>query len=223
MVTPRSRRLLYKSVLLLVFGLILWKRMNGVDSLGSNQDCRIGYKISHNRVSQCLASIRKLGNRRSSEGLRSFSPSKGTNLFILIIVAGDIAMNPGTRFQCRLCKKYCKASDKVVECEDCEKRFHASCTKLGDNELSKLESDNGSWYCANCKADCGLCSGAVLNSQKAVQCDKCTMWVHNECSYITETLYETAKFKLCLDLPKMQLLQFFRFFLWRPVKLGKSK
>ena len=51
---------------------------------------------------------------------------------------------------------------------------------------------------------------AVLNSQ----CDKCTMWVHNECSYITESLYETAKFKLYLDLPEMRLLFFPRFFLW---------
>ena len=94
-----SCRLLYKSVLLLVFGLILWKWMNEVDSLGSNQECRIGYRHSYSRVSQCLASIRKLGNRRSSEGLRSFKPSKGTNLFILIILAGDIEMNPGPRFQ----------------------------------------------------------------------------------------------------------------------------
>ena len=92
-------RLLYKSVLLLVFGFILWKWMNGVDSLGSNQKCRIGYKHFHSRVSQCLASIRKLGYRRSSEGLRSFKPSKGTSLFILIILAGDIEINPGPRFQ----------------------------------------------------------------------------------------------------------------------------
>ena len=90
-----SCRQLCKSVLLLVFGLILWERMNGVDSLGSNQECRIGYRHSHSRVSQCLASIRKLGNRRSSEGLHRFKPSKGTNLFILIILAGDIEMNPG--------------------------------------------------------------------------------------------------------------------------------
>ena len=86
-----------------------------------------GYKNSHNRVSQCLASIRKLGNRRRSEGLRSFKPSKGTHLFILIILAGDIEMNPGPRFQCGLCKKYCKATDGLIECEECEKRFHASC------------------------------------------------------------------------------------------------
>ena len=72
-------------------------------------------------------------------------------------------------------QKYCKASDKVFECEDCEKRVHASCAKLGDDKLSKLESDNRSWYCANCKADYGLCSGAVLNGHKAGHCDKCTM------------------------------------------------
>ena len=102
-------RLLYKSVLLLVFGLVLWKWMNGMDSLGSNQECRIGYKHSHSRVSQCVANIRKLGNRRSSEGLRSVKPSKGTNLFILIILARDTEM-----FQCGLCKKYCKASDSSL-------------------------------------------------------------------------------------------------------------
>ena len=130
-------RLLYKSVLLLVFGLILWKWMNEVDSLASNQECRIGYKHSHSRVSQRLASIRKLGNRRSSDGLRSFKSSKGTNLFILIILAGDIQMNPCPRFQYGLCKKYCKASDRLFKCEECDKRFHASCSNLGDDELFK--------------------------------------------------------------------------------------
>ena len=99
------------------FLLILWKWMNGVDSLGSNQECRTGYKNSRSSVSQCLASIRKLRNRRRFEGLRSFKPSKETNLFILIILAGDIEMNPGPRFQCGLYKKYCKASDRLLECE----------------------------------------------------------------------------------------------------------
>ena len=75
--------------------------------------------------------------------------------------------------------------------------FHASCTKLGDDELSKLKSDNGFWYYANCKADFGLCIGAVLNSHKAIQCDKCLMWVHNECSCITETQYETVQNSNC--------------------------
>ena len=171
--------------------------MNGVDSLGSNQECRIGYRHSHSRVSQCLASIRKLGNRRSSDGLRSFKPSKGTNLIILIILAGDIEMIPGPRFQCGLCKKYCKASDRLLECEECEKRFHASCSNLSDNELLRIESGDGAWYCTNCKADCGFCSGAVLKGHKAVRCDSCDMWIHNECSFIAETQYETVNNTNC--------------------------
>ena len=77
---------------------------------------------------------------RSSEVLRSFNPSKGTHLLILMILAGDIELNPGPRSQCRLCKIYCKAANKVVECEDCKDHFHASRANLGNDELEKLES-----------------------------------------------------------------------------------
>ena len=91
------------------------------------------------------------------------------------MLAGDIEMNPGPRFQCRLCKKYCKTSDKVVECEDCKKRFQATCSELGNEAFEKIESGIDTWYCADCKVDYGLCSRAVLNGHKAVQCDLCEM------------------------------------------------
>ena len=91
--------LLYRSTLLMVFGLILWKWMNGMEYTDSNQECKIGYKNFTSWVSQCLAYTRKLGHRKSSEGLRSFKPSKETNLITLLILAGDIEMKPGPRFQ----------------------------------------------------------------------------------------------------------------------------
>ena len=81
-----------------------------------------------------LAYSRKLGNRRSSEGLRSFKPSRGTNLLVLIILAGDIEKNPRPRSQCRQCKKYCKATDKVVKCHEGSKRFHVSSADLSEKE-----------------------------------------------------------------------------------------
>ena len=197
--------------------------MDGVDSLGSNQEFWIGYKHSHSRVSQCLARIRKLGNRRSSEGLRSVKPSKVTNLFILIILAGDIGMNPGPRFQCGLCKKYCKALDRLLECEECEKRFHASYSNLGDNGLLRIESGDGAWYCTNCKADCGLCSGSVLKGHKAVQCDSCDMWIHNECPiYCRNSVWNCEQYKLYMDLPEMWILQFFWFLLWWTGEFGDN-
>ena len=207
--TPKSCPLLLRLALLLVFGLCVWKWTTSGDILDGNQDCNIGFGNSVGRIAQSLAFTRKIGNRRGSEGLRSFSPSQGTNLMILIILAGDIEMNPGPRFQCRTCKKYCKAAEKAVKCEDCEKRFHASCVNLGPVELQKIESDNDSWYCSNCKAECSLCSGAVLNSHKAVQCDKCEMWVHNNCSFMSDSEYETMQNSNCTWIcPKCDFFNF---------------
>ena len=162
---------------------------------------------------------------KSSDCIRHkvLKPSNGTNLITLLILAGDIEMSPGPRFQCRFCKKYCKASDKVIECEDCEKRFHASCSKLGDNELLKLESGNGSWYCINCKADCGSCSGAVLKDHKAVQCDNYEMWVHNGCSFITESQYETLQKQTVPGFAQNVNFSTFPILFLMPVKLRKSK
>ena len=195
--TPKSCPLLLRLALFLVFGLCVWKWTTSGDILNANQDCSIGFGKSVSGIAQKLAFTRKIGNRRGSEGLRSFKNSNGTNLLILIVLAGDIEMNPGPRFQCRLCKKYCKAAGQVVECADCEKRFHASCANLGKEELLELESGSESWYCSNCKAECSLCSGLVLNCHKAVQCDKCDMWVHNDCSFLSDSQYETMQNTNC--------------------------
>ena len=119
-----SVRLLYMLALVLVLGLIVWKWVNLEHSMDSNQECGIGFGNSPSSLSHFSAYSRKLGNHRSSEGLRSFEPSRGTNLLVLIILAGDIEMNPGLRYQCRQCIKYCKATDKVVKCQECSKCFH---------------------------------------------------------------------------------------------------
>ena len=129
-------------------------------------------------------------------------------------------MNPGPRFQCGLCKKYCKASDRLLECEECEKRFHASCSNLSDNELLIIESGDGAWYCTNCKADCGLCSGADLKGHKAVRCDSCDMWIHNECSFIAETQYEIVNNTNCTRIcPKCEFFNFSDSFFGEQVNL----
>ena len=89
-------------------------------------------------------------------------------------------------------KKICKVSDKVIDCVDCEKRYHAKCSDLSVDELIMIENGSNDWYCTNCKADCGLCSRAVLNGHKAVHCDCCELWIHNECSFISEDDYENV-------------------------------
>ena len=122
-ITPvRGFHLLYRLALMLVFGLCVWKWTSLVTTLDPNQSCSIGFDGSARGIAQSLACTRKLGKCRSSEGLRSFNPSKGTNLLILIL-AGDIEMNPGPRSLCRLCKKYCKASEKRSNVKNAKSTF----------------------------------------------------------------------------------------------------
>ena len=163
-------------------------------------------------IAEYLSAWQVLGNLKIAEVLRDYvasNPQREHFFFILIILAGDIEMNPGPRFQFGLCKKYYKASDRLLECEECGKRFHAPCSNLGDNELLRIESDDGAWYCTNGKADCGLCSGTVLKGHKAFRCDSCDMWIHNECSFIAETQYDTVNNTNCTWIcPKCEFFNF---------------
>ena len=115
-----------------------------------------------------LAYSRKLGNRRSSEGLQNVKPpQKRTSLLTLIILAGDIKINQGPMFLCRLCKKYCNATDKFVTCNDCEKRFYATCANpvqydkcemwvhnkgslVSETQYENIQNSNCSWICPKC-------------------------------------------------------------------------
>ena len=81
--------------LVMVLGFIIWKWLNSVHSLDSNQKCCIGFGYTSDSLSHFVAYSMELGNHRSSEGLRSFKASRGTNLIVVIILTGDIEMNPG--------------------------------------------------------------------------------------------------------------------------------
>ena len=78
-----------------VLGFIFWKWVNGSDTADPNLDCRTDNKVFVDGSSHCFTSIRKLGNRSSSERLRRFNSSKDKNLAILLILAGGIETNPG--------------------------------------------------------------------------------------------------------------------------------
>ena len=106
-------------------------------------------------------------------------------------------------------QKKCKVSDKVIEYVDCEKRYHAKCSDLSVDELIMIENGSNDWYCTNCKTDCGLCSRAVLNGHKAVQCDGCELWIHNECSFISRDDYENVLTTRCTWIcPKCDFFNF---------------
>ena len=98
-----------------------------------------------------------------------------------------------------------------------------SCANLSEKDLSELGSQSEAWYCKDCKAECGLCSGAVLNDHNAVQCDKCERWVHNDCSFVTDFDYKPMQIQVAPGFVQNVNFQLLRFLLFRAAKLGRSK
>ena len=87
-------RLLYKSVLLWVFGLILWKWMNGVDSLGSNQGCRIVYK---HPSAEYLNAWQVLGDLEIAEVLRDYVASNPQKEQICLFLSSWLGISKWTQ------------------------------------------------------------------------------------------------------------------------------
>ena len=83
-----------------------------------------------------------------------------------------------------------------------------------------IENVSSDLYCTNCKAECGLCSRAVLNGHKAVQCDCFELRIHNECPFISEDDYVNVLTTRCIWIcPKFDFFISFGFILRRSVKI----
>ena len=63
-------------------------------------------------------------------------------------------------------------------------------------------------------------SGTVLKGHKAVRCDSCDMWIHNECLFMSETQYESVNNTKCTWIcPKCEFFNFSDPFFGEQVKL----
>ena len=69
--------------------------------------------------------------------------------------------------------------------------IHIKCAGVSRTEYFKGKSNPTPWFCTKCSAPCGICNGHVLNEHKAVQCDRCDIWIHTNCCDIDDQTYET--------------------------------
>ena len=118
-----SAQLLYRLALVLILGFTFWKWLNLEYSLDSNQECDISFGNSPVSLFHFVANTMKLGNPRSSEGMRSFKPSRGTNLLVLIILAGDIEMKPGPSLDVVNAKNIVKRQTRLPSVRNIENAF----------------------------------------------------------------------------------------------------
>ena len=72
--------------------------------------------------------------------------------FFLLMLAGDVAPNPGPpRYPCGLCYKPVASTHRGIYCEGCYSWWHAiKCAKLTPAEYSSLGASEDPWICKHC-------------------------------------------------------------------------
>ena len=75
-------------------------------------------------------------------------------LLSLLLVAGDISINPGPqwKFPCGFCSKPVKRNQRGIQCDNCDRWFHTRCCKIGDESYKILGLSSCIWICCDCNA-----------------------------------------------------------------------
>jgi len=79
---------------------------------------------------------------------------KTITLLLIIILSGDIEMNPGPKtaniFPCGLCERPVTWSNEGICCDCCSIWHHRSCIELCTTDYELLQRSNVQWMCCKC-------------------------------------------------------------------------
>ena len=83
----------------------------------------------------------------------------------LVILSGDVALNPGpVKDPCAICQKGCRQNQKAIQCDLCDKWFHAKCIGMNNTKYRELSNPSMSWQCIKCLFP--ACDSPVCNPSK---------------------------------------------------------
>lgn len=131
---------------------------------------------------------------KTRDGLKIIlKPNRHIGLCMLLVMAGDVDLNPGpqqTFDQCKACNRSIHKNHRNLVCNDCNDLYHMSCAGIDSDEYRRIVDQKKNWFCQDCAAPCGKCSNHVRNHHQAVgPCDSCDKWFHIECVNMDENTY----------------------------------
>ena len=96
---------------------------------------------------------RSLARRKSKQTWRRASSFYFP--MMLLLLAGDVAANPGPRrgpkYPCQVCAKAVRSNQRGICCDACEGWCHMNCVDMNITEYNKFTNDPLlTWYCQNC-------------------------------------------------------------------------
>ena len=62
-----------------------------------------------------------------------------SHLALILILAGDIELNPGHSDKCSVCDKRVLNSHPAIQCDDCELWVHTRCCDISGEEYQRLQ------------------------------------------------------------------------------------
>ena len=66
----------------------------------------------------------------------------------MVLLAGDIQENPGpVTDACAVCTKGCRKNQMAIQCDSCDKWFHAKCISMKRTKYDKLCEPSLAWEC----------------------------------------------------------------------------
>ena len=78
---------------------------------------------------------------------------------ILMLLAGDIEMNPGPqreskwKFPCGVCSRPVMKNQPGVQCDKCDLWVHGSCAGISSSEYLSLQHSADPWFCDDCQRE----------------------------------------------------------------------
>ena len=118
----------------------------------------------------------------------------GMAFFYVILLCGDVALNPGPmKWPCTVCGKCVKSNDRALLCDLCDNWSHTRCVGVSEVRYQELceVSDDFNWHCPSClfkQLPCSDVIDDVFNpcdslSDSVSSSDSCTTNSHS-LSYI---------------------------------------
>ena len=81
-------------------------------------------------------------------------------LTMILLLAGDISMNPGPRklaYPCGICKYAVSQRQRAIQCDKCDFWIHLKCIpSMTVKEYHDIAKTNDPWFCLNCLAENNL-------------------------------------------------------------------
>ena len=97
---------------------------------------------------------RPVGRRRASLRFRMDILASGCSwLIYLLLLAGDVELNPGPcslRYPCGVCGKAVRNNDRAVACDTCNIWYHTNCMVMNPHVFESLRDSDISWTCFSC-------------------------------------------------------------------------